>query len=123
MNSDFTSKDTSLWSSGICIVLMASIKFSVDCSLCLDSSVRGSSTLVKYLDSWQVGNPQKETMVRIGMLGLCSFGSSYGLVGWLRNTTIQYVVGLIAVPVFFGVSSLLLSLRCSAGVGSHLSTS
>ena len=51
MNSDFTSKDTSLWSSGICIVLMASIKFSVDCSLCLDSSVRGFSTLVKYLDS------------------------------------------------------------------------
>ena len=41
VNSDFTSKDTSLWSSGICIVLMASIKFSVDCSLCLDSSVRG----------------------------------------------------------------------------------
>ena len=33
------------------IVLMASIKFSVDCSLCLDSSVRGFSTLVKYLDS------------------------------------------------------------------------
>ena len=30
LNSDFTSKDTSLWSSGICIVLMASIKFSVD---------------------------------------------------------------------------------------------
>ena len=25
VNSDFTSKDTSLWSSGICIVLMASI--------------------------------------------------------------------------------------------------
>ena len=25
MNSDFTSKDTSLWSSGICIVLMASM--------------------------------------------------------------------------------------------------
>ena len=52
MNSDFTSKDTSLWSSGICIVLMASIKFSVDCSLCHDSSVSGFSTLVKYLDSW-----------------------------------------------------------------------
>ena len=32
MNSDFTPKDTSLWSSGICIVLMASINFSVDCS-------------------------------------------------------------------------------------------
>ena len=37
MNSDFTSKDTSLWSSGIFIVLMASIKFAVDGSLCLDS--------------------------------------------------------------------------------------
>ena len=61
MNSDFTSKDTSLWSSGICIVLMASIKFSVDCSLCLDS-VSGFSTLVKYLDSWQVGDPQRETV-------------------------------------------------------------
>ena len=46
MNSDFTSKDTSLWSSGICIVLMTSIKFSVDCSLSLDSSVSGFSTLV-----------------------------------------------------------------------------
>ena len=71
MNSDFTSKDTSLWSSGICIVLMGSIKFSVDCSLCLDSSVSGFSTLVKYLDSWYVGDP----------LGLCSFGSPYSLVG------------------------------------------
>ena len=66
MNSDFSSKDTSLWLSGICIVLMASIKFSVDCSLCLDSSVRGFSTSVKYLDGWQVGDPQKETMGRIG---------------------------------------------------------
>ena len=52
MNSDFTSKDTSLWSSGICIFLMASIEFSVDFSLCLDSSVSRFSTLVKYLDSW-----------------------------------------------------------------------
>ena len=52
MNSDFKSKDTSLWSSVICIVLMASIKFSVDCGLCHDSSVSGFSTLVKYLDSW-----------------------------------------------------------------------
>ena len=51
MNSDFTSKDTSLWSSGICAVLIASIKFSVDCSLCLDWSVKGCSTVVKYLDS------------------------------------------------------------------------
>ena len=31
VNSDFTSKDTSLLSSDICIVLMASIKFSDDC--------------------------------------------------------------------------------------------
>ena len=81
MNNDFTSKDTSLWSSGICIVLMATIKFSVDCSLCLDSSVRGFSTLVKYLDSWWIGDPQKETMGPKGMLGLCSFGSPYSLGG------------------------------------------
>ena len=50
-------------------------------SLCQDSSVRGFSTLVKYLDSWKVGDPQKETMGRIGMLGLCSFGSPYSLGG------------------------------------------
>ena len=37
---------------GICIVSMGSIKFSVDYNLCLDSSVRGFSTFVKYLDSW-----------------------------------------------------------------------
>ena len=55
MNSDFTSKDTSLWSSGICIFLMASIKFSVDCSFCLDSSVSGFSTLVEYLDIGRLG--------------------------------------------------------------------
>ena len=52
VNSDCTSKATSLWSSGICIVLMASIKFSVDCSFCLDSSVSSFSTLGKFLDSW-----------------------------------------------------------------------
>ena len=51
MNNDFTSKDTSLWSSGICTVLMASIKVSVDCSLCRDSFVNGYSIVVKYLDS------------------------------------------------------------------------
>ena len=44
VNSDFTSKDSSLWSSGIRIVLMVSIRFSVDCSLCLDSSVSGFGT-------------------------------------------------------------------------------
>ena len=75
VNSDFTSKDTSLWSSGICAVLIASIKFSVDCSLCLDWSVKGCSTVVKYLDSWYVGDPQNETKGRIGMFGLCSFGN------------------------------------------------
>ena len=61
MKSDFTSKDTSLWSSGICAVLITSIKFSVDCSLCLDFSDNGCSTVVKYLDSWYVGDPQNET--------------------------------------------------------------
>ena len=60
---------------------MASKKFSIDCSLCLDSSVSGFGKLVKYLDSWQVGDPQKETMGRIGMSGLCSFDSPYSLGG------------------------------------------
>ena len=76
---DFTSKDTSLWSSGIRAVLIASIKFSVDCSLCLDWSVKGCSTVDKYLDSWYVGDPQNETIGRIGMFGLCSFGCPYRL--------------------------------------------
>ena len=54
---------------------MASIKFSVDCSLRLDCSVRGYSIVVRYLDSWYVGDSQNETMGRIGKPGLCSFGS------------------------------------------------
>ena len=45
------------------------------------SSVRGFSRLVKYLESWQVGDPQKETMGRIGMLGLSRFGSPYSFGG------------------------------------------
>ena len=81
MKSDFISKDTSLWSSCICAVFIASIKFSVDYSLCLDWSVKSSSIVVKYLDSWYVGDPQKETIGRIGMFGLCSFGSPYSLGG------------------------------------------
>ena len=47
VKSDLTSKDTSLWSSGICIVLIASMKLSVDCSLCRDLSVKGLRMLVK----------------------------------------------------------------------------
>ena len=39
VKSDLTSKDTSLWLSGICTVLIASMKLSVDCSLCWESSV------------------------------------------------------------------------------------
>ena len=46
MNSDFTSKDTSLWSSGICTVLIMSIKSLVDCTLCRDSLVSGCSIVV-----------------------------------------------------------------------------
>ena len=56
-------------------VLIASIKVSVDCSLCRYSFVNGFSIAVKYLDSSQVGDPQNETMGRMGMLGLCRFGS------------------------------------------------
>ena len=52
MKSALTSKDTSLWSSGICTVLIASVKLSVDCSLCRDSSVKGLRMLVKCLESW-----------------------------------------------------------------------
>ena len=54
MNSDLTSTDTRV--TLVCgrpvsvLSVMASIKFSVDC---LDLSVSGFSTLVKYLDSWQ----------------------------------------------------------------------
>ena len=81
MNSDFTSKDTSLWLSGICIVLMVLMKSSVDCSLRLDSSVKGFSMVVKYLESSYVGDPQNETMGRIGMLCLCSFGCPYSFGG------------------------------------------
>ena len=83
MNSDFPSKDTSLWSSGTCIctVLIASTKFSVYCSLCLDCSVKGCIIVVKHLDSWYVGDPQNETRGCIGMLGLCSFGSLYSFGG------------------------------------------
>ena len=54
---------------------MASIKFSVDCSLRRDLSVKGCSMVVKYLDSWYVGDPQNDTIGRIGIPGLCSFGS------------------------------------------------
>ena len=50
VNSDFTSKDTSLWLFGISTVLIASIKFSVDCSLWSDASVSGFKVLAKYLD-------------------------------------------------------------------------
>ena len=66
MNSDFTSKVTSLWLSGICTVLIASIKLSVDCSLHLDlsDSVRGC------IFSSYVGDPQNETIGLIGILDL-----------------------------------------------------
>ena len=52
VKSHLTSKDTTLWSSGICTVLIVSMKLSVDCSLCQDSSVKGLRMLVKCLESW-----------------------------------------------------------------------
>ena len=52
VNSDFTSKDTSLWLFGICTVLMASIKFSVDFSLW---SERQSVVSKFWLSVWTVG--------------------------------------------------------------------
>ena len=52
VKSDLTSKDTSLWSSGICTVLIASMKLPVGCSLCRDLSVKGLIMLVKCFESW-----------------------------------------------------------------------
>ena len=46
VKSHLPSKDTSLWSSGICNVLIASMKSSVYCSLCRNSSVKGLRMLV-----------------------------------------------------------------------------
>ena len=36
------------------------MKFSVDCSLCVDSSIRALKRVVKCLKSWYVGDPQNE---------------------------------------------------------------
>ena len=44
VKSDLKSKDTSLWSSGICTVLIASMKLIVDCSR--DSSIKGLGMLL-----------------------------------------------------------------------------
>ena len=52
VKSDLTSRDTSLWSPGICTVLIASMMLSVDCSLCHDLSVKGLIMLVKCFKSW-----------------------------------------------------------------------
>ena len=46
--------------------LVALMNSSVDCSFRLDLSVNGCSIVVRYLDSWYVGEPQKETVGRIG---------------------------------------------------------
>ena len=117
MNSDFTSKDTSLWLSGICIVLMVLMKSSVDCSLRLDSSVKGFSMVVKYLESSYVGDPQNETMGRIGMLGLCSFGSPYSFGGCGTEHLSRKYCGLLMTSFCLSENIFLLSLRESVGVG------
>ena len=75
VKSDFTSKDTSLWLLGICTVVIASIKFSVDYSLWSDASVIVFKVLAKCLDKWYVRDPQNETMGLIGVCGLWSLGS------------------------------------------------
>ena len=54
---------------------MVLMKSSVNCSLCLDSSVRGFSMVVKYLESSYVGDPKNETMGRMCMLGLGSISA------------------------------------------------
>ena len=48
-----SSKDSSFLSSGICTVLIASMKLSVDCIFCRDLSVKvGLRMLVKCSESW-----------------------------------------------------------------------
>ena len=61
-------------------------------------------------------------MGRIGMLGLCSSCSPYSLGGYgtLHLSLLQRRKSILS--VFFSVSSWLLSLRYSAGVGSRLRT-
>ena len=71
---------------GICTVLIASIKFSVDCSLWSDTSVSGFKVLAMCLDSWYVGDPRNETMGLIGVCGLWSLGSPNVLVTAVQNT-------------------------------------
>ena len=58
------SKDSSLWSSGICTVFYG-VKLSMGCSLCRNSSLKGLRMLVKSLESWYVGDTQNETMDRM----------------------------------------------------------
>ena len=123
INSDFTWKDTSIRSSGVCIVLMALMKFSVDCILCLYSAVRGFSMVVKYLESSYVGDPQNETMSRMGMLGLCSFGSPYRFGDCGTEHFSRKYCGLLITSVCLSENIFLLSFRWSVGVGSRVSTS
>ena len=58
------SKDSSLWSSGICTVFYG-VKLSMGCSLCRISSLKGLRMLVKGLGSWYVGDTQNETVDRM----------------------------------------------------------
>ena len=53
---------------------MVLMKYSVDCSFYLNSSVRSYSMVVKFLESSYDGHPENETMGDMGILGLCSFG-------------------------------------------------
>ena len=51
VKSDLMSKDTKLVVVWYCTVLIASMKLSVDCSVCRDSSVKGLRMLFKCLES------------------------------------------------------------------------
>ena len=79
---------------------MASIKFSVDCSLCPDPSVKGVSASVKCFDSWLVVDPQKETMGHIGMLCLCSFNRHTAWVDAEHYTSVCCSIESRSCPLF-----------------------
>ena len=50
MKRDLASKDTSLWSFDIHTLFIASMKLSVDRSLCRDSSVKATTTIYSALN-------------------------------------------------------------------------
>ena len=68
--------------------------------------------VVKYLESSYVGDPQNETMGRMGMLGLCSFVAPYSFGGCgNEHFSRKYCGLLITSACLTGENIFLLSFR------------